>query len=245
MKEVNENRTAWVRLFIIILLILGAVIIKTGEFRPGHGQVSRTGEQAASNLDLVTLDQFVPGLVIDLRYAGNNNFTGQPIYDNNTAMLRRGTAQKLSEAEKEMEGRGYHLKIWDAYRPSRAQFKLWAKMPDSRFLINPYQGFSYHSRGVALDITIIDGNGQEILMPSGFDEFTSRADRDYSDVSPEAARNAVFLENVMIRNGFCSIFYEWWHFVDSQAASYPVVPGDQAALMSQVLPTGTFWIAGE
>lgn len=118
-------------------------------------------------------------------------------------------------------------------------------MPDPRFVINPYQSFSYHSRGVALDLTIVDGNGKEVLMPSGFDEFTSRADRDYSDVSQEAAHNAVFLKDVMTRHGFRSIFYEWWHFIDSQAAFYPVVPNDHSSLMSQLLQTGTSRMSGE
>lgn len=176
--------------------------------------------------DMVNLAEFIPGIQVDLRYATPNNFTGTVIYDNNTAYLRRGTAEKLKAAQAEFATHGYTIKVWDAYRPPAAQFKLWEKVPDARFVINPHKGYSYHSRGAAVDITLIDKNGQEVIMPTGFDDFTARADRNYSDLDQESAANARFLEEIMVKHGFKSIHYEWWHFIDSDKDKYPVYDPD-------------------
>lgn len=176
--------------------------------------------------DMVNLAEFIPGIQVDLRYATPNNFTGAIIYDDDTAYLRRGTAEKLKAAQAEFDAHGYTIKIWDAYRPPAAQFKLWEKVPDARFVINPHKGYSYHSRGVAVDITLVDEKGQELIMPTGFDNFTARADRDYSDLDQELATNARFLEEIMKKHGFDSIFYEWWHFIDSDKDDYPIYEPD-------------------
>jgi len=73
-----------------------------------------------------------------------------------------------------------------------------------------------------VDVTLVDNSGQELIMPSDFDDFSAKANRDYSDTPPQAEANARLLENIMKQNGFDSIFNEWWHFADRQAASYPV-----------------------
>ena len=85
-------------------------------------------------------------------------------------------------AAEELEEKGVYFKIWDAYRPVWAQFKLWEICPDPTFVSNPNVGFSSHSRGNTVDITLVDKEGNELLMPSAFDEFSSAADRDYSDL---------------------------------------------------------------
>lgn len=176
--------------------------------------------------DMVNLAEFIPVIKVDLRYATPNNFTGAIIYDDDTAYLRRGTAEKLKVAQTEFATHGYTIKVWDAYRPPAAQFKLWEKVPDARFVINPHKGYSYHSRGVAVDVTLIDEKGQEIIMPTGFDDFTALADRNYNDLDQKAAANARFLEKIMLKHGFTSIYYEWWHFIDSDKDKYPVYEPD-------------------
>ena len=172
--------------------------------------------------DMVNLAEFIPDIQVDLRYATVNNFTAAKIYDDDTAYLRRGTAEKLKAAQAEFATHGYTIKVWDAYRPPAAQFKLWEKVPDARFVINPHKGYSYHSRGVAVDVTLVDEKGQEVIMPTGFDDFTARANRDYNDLDRETAANTRFLEEIMVKHGFKSIYYEWWHFVDSDKDKYPV-----------------------
>jgi len=129
-------------------------------------------------------------------------------YDSPQALLRQGTAEKLEKVANEVEEKGYRLKIWDAYRSPDAQFAMWNLVPDSRYVANPYKGYSNHSRGSAVDLTLVDTLGNELTMPTGFDNFT-----------PEAARvnqneNAKYLKDVMVKHGFEPLATEWWHFDD-------------------------------
>lgn len=217
------------KIFLILSLFLLAVLIFQ-YYPPLQEEVTRNTSQKVSRQDMVDLDKFIPGIKIELRYASDKNFTKSIIYDNNIAYLRRGTAEKLKAAQEEFATHGYTIKIWDAYRPPRAQFRLWEKCPDARFVINPHKGYSYHSRGIAVDITLVDENGQELLMPTGFDDFTARADRDYNDIDPKTADNARLLEEVMIKNGFESIYYEWWHFIDRDRDKYQVIDLEEQSL---------------
>jgi D-alanyl-D-alanine dipeptidase len=188
----------------------------------GPKQYGREVTQPLSPVDMVILQEVIPGITVELAYASDNNIYGQRIYASDQALLRRGTAEKLKKAQHILQQQGYGLKVWDAYRPPEAQYKLWQVMPDRRYVINPYQGFSNHSRGVAVDVTLIDRQGTEVPMPTPFDDFTARADRDYSDISPEQAEHARLLEKAMVQSGFDSIFYEWWHFNDSEREQYGV-----------------------
>ena len=190
--------------------------------KPPDLQIQQSLQEPSSPQDLVNLQSFIPDILIDLRYASDQNVFGEKVYKNGVALLRLGTAQKLKAAQEEFRQQGYTLKIWDAYRSPQAQFKLWEIMPDARFVVNPNNGYSYHSKGVAVDLTLVDKNGNELPMPSEFDNFTDRANRDFSDVEKERADNARFLERVMVKHGFLSIYYEWWHFVDSDKDKYPV-----------------------
>jgi len=170
--------------------------------------------------DFVKVVTYIPDVVVDLRYATENNFTNQKIYDFTDAWLRYGTVKKLVAVQEELKQNGLYLKIWDGFRPTSAQFKLWDICPDSTYVANPNKGFSSHSRGNTVDITLVYADGAELIMPTGFDDFSKLADRDYSDCSTEAAANALLLENLMIKHGFKPYSGEWWHFTDTQ--SYPV-----------------------
>lgn len=167
-----------------------------------------------SDEDFVKILDYIPDAIIDLRYATENNFTGMQIYAFEDAWLRYGTVKKLAEAADELREQGYRLKIWDAFRPPAAQWKLWEICPDPTYVSNPNKGYSSHSRGNTVDITLCYADGSELLMPTGFDDFTPAADRDYSDVSDEAAGNALLLEKVMSDFGFKPYSGEWWHFSD-------------------------------
>lgn len=170
--------------------------------------------------DFVKVKSYIPDIIIDLRYSTDNNFTGQTIYGFNDVWLRYGTVKKLMLVQEELKQSGLYLKIWDGFRPPSAQFKLWDICPDPTYVSDPNNGFSSHSRGNTVDITLAFADGTELVMPTGFDDFTKLADRDYSDCSQEAAANAVFLEQVMQRYGFRPYSGEWWHYTDTQ--SYPV-----------------------
>lgn len=173
--------------------------------------------------DFVLVTDHVPGVRVDLKYAAEDNFTGRVIYDFTEAYLRYGTVQKLAAAQEALAAQGYSLLVWDAFRPAEAQFRLWEVCPDPVYVANPEKGFSSHSRGNTVDVTLVLADGSPVEMPTGFDDFSSLADRDYSDVPEAAAVNARLLEDVMTDCGFRPYAGEWWHFSDED--SYPVDEG--------------------
>ncbi len=168
---------------------------------------------------LVNVQDYIPDILVDLKYATTDNFTGQTIYDFTEAYLRYGTVERLRQAQDMLKAQGMKLKIWDAYRPVSAQFRLWEVCPDSTYVANPNKGYSSHSRGNTVDITLVCLDGTEMEMPTGFDDFSSRADRDYSDCGRVAAQNALLLENTMKQCGFKPYSGEWWHFSDQDSYS--------------------------
>lgn len=166
--------------------------------------------------DFVRIVDYVPDVIVDLKYCTEDNFTGQQIYEFEDVFLRYGTVMKLKTVSEELSAQGLYLKIWDGFRPVSAQFKLWDICPDSTYVANPNKGFSNHSRGFAVDLTLVDESGAELEMPTGFDDFSAKADRDYSDCSKTAAENARLLESVMEKHGFSGYWGEWWHFNDTR-----------------------------
>ena len=170
--------------------------------------------------DFVRVLDYIPSARQELMYATDRNFTGQVIYDFTDAYLRYGTAKKLMAVSEDLAELGLALKIWDGYRPVSAQFRLWEVCPDPAFVANPQKGFSSHSRGNTVDITLVDTDGNELEMPTGFDDFSKKADRDYSDCTETAASHAELLEILMEKHGFRGYSAEWWHFSDTD--EYPV-----------------------
>ena len=171
--------------------------------------------------ELVRVIDYIPTAWEDLAYASANNFTGKQIYDFYNAYLRYGTVQKLAAACAELEEQGLGILIWDGFRPVSAQAALWEICPDPKYVSHPVTGTRAHCRGNAVDLTLFDlETGEMLPMPTGFDDFSALADRDYSDCVPEAAANARLLETVMKKHGFKPYSAEWWHFTDTD--SYPV-----------------------
>ena len=164
--------------------------------------------------DFVKVTTYIPDILVELPYATEQNFTGQVIYDFEDAWLRYGTVKKLMAVQDELKQSGLGLKIWDGFRPPSAQFKLWEVYPDPTYVSNPNKGFSSHSRGNTVDLTLVQSDGTGLAMPTGFDDFSKLADRDYSDCTEEAAHNALLLEDLMEKYGFKPYSGEWWHFTD-------------------------------
>ena len=161
----------------------------------------------------------VPGLVLEIRYATEQNITGKKIYTDKRAWLREETIQKLAQVARELEEKGYRLVLWDGWRPASAQRALWAAKPDGRFLTPPNR-ISRHTRGTSVDVSLADRNGKIVEMPSDHDEFTDRADEDFSDVPKEVAQRARLLRKAMFRAGFSGVPDEWWHYDLRDWASY-------------------------
>lgn len=171
------------------------------------------------NSDYVRVADYIPGAAIELKYAAPDNFAGKSIYDFEEAYLRYGTVKKLMQVADELAERGLSIKIWDAFRPYSAQLALWESCPDENYVSNPKTGSNSHCRGRTVDITLVDAQGRELTMPSGFDEFSPLADRDYSDCSAIAAENALMLQETMEKYGFKGYQKEWWHYSDTDEYS--------------------------
>lgn len=171
--------------------------------------------------DLVRIKDHIPDLYVDLPYSTANNFTGKQLYSFKDAYLRYGTVQKLKIAQEFLKERGYSLLILDAYRPASAQFIMWEAMPDDDFVADPRRGFSKHTRGSTVDVSIVTADGQELEMPSPFDDFSGKGKRVYDDASEEARKNILLLEEAMEKGGFWGYVNEWWHFNDYDL--YPVL----------------------
>ena len=172
------------------------------------------------NRVFVVVGDYLPEIQVELKYASTDNFTGQVIYDFEECYLRYGTVAKLAAVQADLQQLGLGLKIWDAFRPVSAQYALWEACPDTRYVADPRKGFSNHSRGNTVDVTLVDAQGREVVMPTGFDDFSAKADRDYSDCPADAANNAILLEILMEKHGFSGYKGEWWHFADTD--EYPV-----------------------
>lgn len=169
--------------------------------------------------DLVDIRTVDPTIVVDMRYATANNFTGQQIYPVAKCYLRRDIADHLHNVQQSLQQRGLGLKVWDCYRPFSVQEKLWAIKPDTRYVARPVEvdGIptegSKHNRGAAVDLTLVDGAGNEVPMPTDFDDFSDRAHRNVlRGVNKQALRNMRLLEVAMVREGFEPLPSEWWHF---------------------------------
>jgi zinc D-Ala-D-Ala dipeptidase len=164
--------------------------------------------------DVRSLDSTI---VVDLRYATSNNFTGAPLpgYGANRAFLRRGAASALALVQADFRAEGLGLKIFDAYRPVRATLAMvdWTQRvnrPD--LLTNGYiASRSRHNLGVAIDLTLIDrASGRELEMGTPFDTFSAAAHT--ANATGLAAQNRQKLKAAMEKRGFLNYDQEWWHY---------------------------------
>ena len=184
-------------------------------------------QPAVDETAMVLIRDYIPDAVIFIPYATDNNFMGKRVYDFTDAYLRLGTVLKLSKAAETMRSLGYRLLIWDAYRPPEAQFSMWEVMPDDTYIADPYKGFSKHSRGNTVDVSLTDLEGNPVEMPSQFDDFTIRASRDYRHLDPVVRERILSLEKTMTENGFVPLYDEWWHYHDEK--EYPICEGKNIA----------------
>ena len=185
-------------------------------------------EQPAAFVDAATV---VPGLNVDMRYAGSHNFVGRPIdgYQAPHCLLTRAAAAALANVARELASRGFAIKVFDCYRPVRAvaNFVRWARDAgdtagkrefypevDKRELFaNGYiSSRSGHSRGSTVDLTLATGDGRELDMGTPFDFFSPRSWPASGSVGGEAKANRALLAAAMRHGGFRPYDREWWHF---------------------------------
>ncbi|HEX7968462.1 MAG TPA: D-alanyl-D-alanine dipeptidase [Stellaceae bacterium] len=162
-------------------------------------------------MSLVEITPESHNVVIELAYATPRNLTGKPVYRRAGCYLHSDAAAKLSRAVELAGALGLGVKIFDALRPSEAQWVLWNACPDPDFLADPRRG-SPHSRGVAVDLTLLDAAGRELDMGTPFDAFTPLSHHGNTEVKPEAQRNRFLLLGLMSAAGWDFYGNEWWHY---------------------------------
>lgn len=171
---------------------------------------------------LVDLQLFIPKIKLDLKYATADNFTGQIIYDFQRCFLLKEAALRLRDVQSELEVLDLGLKIWDGFRPMKAQWKFWQLLPDERYVSDPRKG-GRHTKGTSVDLTLVTKKGDELPMPSCFDDFSEKAHRNYMQASQEEIKNRELLIAVMEKNGFQGLATEWWHFDLIGWENYPSI----------------------
>ncbi len=159
---------------------------------------------------------------IALAYATPNNFISKPVYKRNDCFLHRDAAESLGWAIELALVLDLRLKIFDGFRPQEVQEEFWRFRPDPEFLADPKVG-SNHSRGVAVDLTLVDKDGVELDMGTAFDEFTSLSHHHNPKVSMLARKNRYILLGIMAAAGWEHNPREWWHYQLPQAHKYPLL----------------------
>lgn len=176
-------------------------------------------------LKSITEDNF--DVELYLAYATEDNFTGKKVYDNAKCFLHEEAVQKLNLSIKYAAQLGYKIKIFDAFRPREAQYILWDSCPDPDFLAHPDRG-SPHSRGVAIDLTLIDSQGQELEMGTPFDSFSPKSFHGNDQISQEAIQNRQTLLGIMTLAGWDFFKNEWWHYQLFNSKDYQLYTDKEA-----------------
>lgn len=211
--------------FILFLLLITPVVNAQGED------------------ELINPRDLIPDIVIDMRYASaDHEFRSLPegdillpkMYTANECLVVYSAIAPLKMAQdslrniREHNGTSYPegigIKLWDGYRPRAVQYLFWDIYPNGAYIANPASG-SKHNRGGAIDLTLIDyATGEELLMPTDFDDFSNRASHSYNSLSADARANRQLLVDVLVDYaGFNLYSAEWWHYEVPGANGYPLL----------------------
>lgn len=179
---------------------------------------------ANSNLQMTDLKKKIPSLVLDLRYATNNNFMQQKLYPPiTTTWLRKPAADSLAVIQQQLKTLGLGLKIFDAYRPYSVTEKMWEPVQDDRYAADPKKG-SGHNRGIAVDLTLITlKTGRELDMGTGFDNFSDTAHHAFTQLPTAVLQNRALLKKIMEQHGFKALDTEWWHYSLPNASAFALL----------------------
>jgi D-alanyl-D-alanine dipeptidase len=178
---------------------------------------------AETEHNLVNTRVIFPPLLQEIRYATMCNFTGQILYPFPATFVHKDVAAALQKVQEELRREGLCLKIFDGYRPISVQRKMWMSVADERYISDPKKSKGKHTRGTAVDVTLVDQMGNELKMPSAFDDFSGKAHRLSSSWTAEERKNSLKLEAVMKKHNFIPFPFEWWHFDYSGWERYPAL----------------------
>jgi D-alanyl-D-alanine dipeptidase len=201
-----------------LMKVVSLVLIMAGCNSNHETAMKITGDES----QLLNLRHVDTTFVIDSRYASKNNFVGIQLYPENELFLLKPVAERLKRVQERLRAQNVRLKILDAYRPLQVQKKMWELVPDERYVANPAKG-SNHNRGCAVDVTLVDGSGKDLAMPTPFDDFTERAHSQFMNLPEHILKNRQILRDAMTAEGFLPFLTEWWHFDDPDCRQWPVL----------------------
>jgi len=179
--------------------------------------------QQNPKMEMLDMKKAIPDLVLDIRYATANNFTGKIIYEAPKAFARKAVVAALRKVQDSLASYHYGLKIYDAYRPYAASLKFYEVYPDTNFVANPRYG-SRHNRGCAIDLSLVVlKSGKDLPMPTAYDDFTEKANPTYAALPADVLANRKLLFGIMSHFGFTHFATEWWHFDYSGWENYKLM----------------------
>jgi len=171
---------------------------------------------------LVEVPERIPTALVELKYATDDNFMKKQVYPTGArCLLLERTLKRLAQAAQALAAQGYRLKLYDCYRPQSVQVELWKNQPRPGYVMDPQKG-STHSRGTAVDLTLVTRDGAPIEMPSAYDFFGKAAHHGYAGGPPAARAHRDALRTAMEAAGFKPNPLEWWHYELLDAWSAPV-----------------------
>jgi D-alanyl-D-alanine dipeptidase len=205
-------------------VVVSAALLSACSTVPSQPPVEPGPFREADLVEIVKLD---PRIRLDVRYATSNNFTGRPVYRQARVFLQRPAAEALVRVNESLRDEGYGLLVFDGYRPWSVTKLFWEITPKDKrekgFVANPAKG-SKHNRGAAVDLSMYDlATGKEADMPSAYDEFSDRADPDYTGGTAEQRARRDILRAEMEKEGFEVDPGEWWHFNYHGWEQYPIL----------------------
>jgi len=207
----------WVFIFLVFVVSALAKAQESTRYETNLN-ILRSGEAYQESIhkntdnQLVNLEKEIPNIVLDIRYATADNFTGQKIYTEPKAFARRPVAEALKRVQQILAEKSIGIIVYDAYRPYAATVRFYEFFKDTTFVASPYSG-SRHNRGAAVDISLMDiKTGMELEMPTDYDSFSDTAAPDFYDLPENVKLNRDLLIKLMRDNGFTVYHSEWWHF---------------------------------
>lgn len=176
--------------------------------------VNTTNKEVQETVDdstFVNIKEHSTEFAFDMKYATTDNFLKANVYGCAECYLRLKTVKALIAANTAFLKQGYRIKLFDCYRPLTIQKKMWAIVNNPSYVADPAKG-SIHNRGGAVDLTLIDSNGNELDMGTPFDFFGRKASHSFTKLPHEVIANRLLLKKVMAENGFQPLDSEWWHY---------------------------------
>lgn len=206
-------------LFLLSLFIASCKVVNPKVDKPSANEnvvaltksLPKETNTTPSDTSFVSLKAFSSDFVYDMKYATTANFLKQAVYDCPECYLRYKTVKSLIEANNEFMTKGYKIKLFDCYRPLSIQKKMWQIVSNPIYVADPNKG-SIHNRGCAIDISLVNSNGEELDMGTPFDFFGEESSHNYKNLSEDIKRNRAFLKEVMLKHNFKSFDSEWWHY---------------------------------